>query len=121
MSEFIAVEGCKLKESAGQGTITITNQPSEKVKFDGKKAYKDKITFSISKYNGGAITNKDGTATGEIPAGSKKVKIKGSPACLENDVSATITVKGTTGNNQPATALITVKVQTAGQKKVKAE
>lgn len=121
----IAVDGCTLKESAGSGTITITNQPSSKVKCDGKGAYYDKIEFSISAYTGSNITNGDGTATGSISGGSSKVKIEGSAAVLEDDESATITVNGThpVGQNPkvPTTDSITVKVQKAGQSKVEAE
>jgi uncharacterized Zn-binding protein involved in type VI secretion len=119
----IAVDGCTLKESAGSGTISITNSPSSKVKCDGKGAYYDKIEIEISSYTGKNIINGDGSGSGSIKGGSKSVKIEGKPAVLEDDESETITVKGTkpgpNGSKIPTTDDITVKVQKAGQSKDK--
>ena len=120
----LAVDGCELKLSAGSGTRKITNQPSTKVKADGKGCYYGEIKFSISEYTGKNIINGDGRGSGSISGGSKHVKIEGKAAVLEDDESETITVSGTkpgpNGSQIPTTDNITVKVQSAGQSKVKA-
>ena len=120
----LAVDGCELKLSAGSGSRKITNQPSKKVKADGKGCYYGEIKFSISGYTGINIINGDGKGSGSIRGGSKHVKIEGKAAVLEDDESETITVSGTkpgpNGSKIPTTDNITVKVQSAGQSKVKA-
>ena len=119
------VSGCTLQLSAGTAvSINITNVPSEKVKCDNKKAYYDKIVFSINNYTGVNITNGDGMAQGcEILGSSQHCKIEGKKVVLEGDVSGNITVSGTQpapgGGSRPAQDIITVKVSNAGQNKVK--
>lgn len=120
----LAVDGCELKLSAGSGKISITNQPSTKVKADGKGCYYGKIEFSISGYTGTNIINGDGSGSGSISGGSKNVKIENKDAVLEDDESETVTISGTkpgpNGSKIPTTDDVTVKVQSAGQSKVKA-
>ena len=120
---YIAVQGCELKFQAGgnDSSISITGTPSTKVKADGKSVYKE-IKFSISGYNGQAITNSDGVGSGSIIATATKTKVEGNFVILEGDVSASITINGTMSTQsgpQPATAIEVVKVTKAGQTKVK--
>lgn len=120
----IAVEGCSLKFQNGGGpdtAISITGTTSTKVKADGKAVYKE-LKFSISGYNGQAITNSDGTGQGSIIATAQKVKVEGNAVILEGDVSASITISGSTttpSGKQDVTAVEIVKVTDAGQTKVK--
>ena len=122
----VAVNGCTLQLSAGTGNISITNAPSQKVKCDGKEAYKGQIQFSISNYMGTNIVNGDGQGSGSINGTSRCLKIEGAAAVLQNDTSETVTVIGTKPSSsgsgvEPATDSVTVKVSNAGQAKVKAE
>ena len=120
----ITVQGCSLKFQNGGGpdtAITITGTTSTKVKADGKAVYKE-LKFSISGYNGQAITNADGTGQGSIIASAQHVKVEGNAVILEGDVSASITISGTTttqSGKTPVTAVEIVKVTKAGQTKVK--
>ena len=121
--KYIAVEGCSLnfQVAGAQGTIKITGTTSNKVKADGKAVYKE-IKFDIKNYNGGAVTNADGTGTGSIIASAQHVKVEGNAVILEGDVSATITISGTTttqSGKTPVTTPDVVKVTAAGQTKVK--
>lgn len=121
----LVVKGCTLQLSAGTAQkIKITNDPSKKVKCDGKETYFDKIVFEIKNYTGTNITNGDGMAEGCIISGSaQSVFVEGGSALLENDESEEITVIGTQpapgGGSRPAQDIITVKVSNAGQSKVK--
>jgi hypothetical protein len=121
----IAVEGCSLEFQNGGGpntAISITGTTSTKVKADGKAVYKE-LKFSISGYNGQAITNSDGVGEGSIIATAQHVKVEGNAVLLEGDVSATITINGTTTppGSTPVAAVATeiVKITAAGQSKVK--
>ena len=119
----IAVEGCKLEFQNGGGpntAISITGTTSSKVKADGKPVYKE-IKFKISGYNGQAITNSDGTGEGSIIATAQHVKVEGNAVILKGDVSALITIYGSTttqSGKQDVTAFEIVKVTDAGQVKV---
>jgi hypothetical protein len=121
----IAVEGCSLEFQNGGGpntAISITGTTSTKIKADGKAVYKE-LKFSISGYKGQAITNGDGTGSGSIIATAQHVKVEGNAVLLEGDVSAAITINGTTtppgGSPSPAVATEIVKITAAGQSKVK--
>ena len=119
----ITVDGCKLEFQNGgtNDSISITGTTSTKVKADGKAVYKE-LKFSISGYNGQAITNKDGVGQGSIIATAQHVKVEGNAIILEGDVSASITINGTTTTSSgktPVTAVEIVKVTNAGQSKVK--
>ena len=121
----LTVKGCELELSAGEAQeVKITNDPSSKVKCEGKDAYFEKIVFSIKNYTGTNITNGDGMAEGCIILGTAQhTFIEGKSAVLKGDTSANITVVGTQpssgGGSQPAQDIITVKVSSAGQSKVK--
>lgn len=120
----ITVQGCTLKFQNGGGpdsAITITGTTSTKVKADGNAVYKE-LKFSISGYNGQAITNSDGTGQGSIKATAEHVKVEGNAVILEGDVSAQITISGSTttqSGKQDVTAIEVVKVTDAGQSKAK--
>lgn len=119
----IAVDGCELKFQAGgnDSSISITGTTSTKATADGKAIYKE-LNFSISGYNGQAITNSDGTGQGSIIATAIKTKVEGNAVILEGDVSASVTINGTTTTQSgtiPAVAIEIVKVTKAGQSKVK--
>lgn len=120
---YIAVKGCELKFQAGgtDSSISITGTESTKAKADGKAIYKE-LKFSISNYNGQAITNGDGVGSGSIIASATKTKVEGNAVILEGDESAQITINGTTTTQSgtvPVTAVEVVKVTKAGQSKVK--
>ena len=124
-TKYIVVEGCELKFQNGGGPNTAISinpqQVSTKVKAGGKGVYKT-LKFSISGYNGQAITNSDGTGNGSITATAQKCKAEGKFVILEGDVSASITISGTTttqSGKQNVTATEVVKVTKAGQDKVK--
>lgn len=119
MSEYVAVDGCELafKTSSFLGTITITNNPSDVVKCDGKNSFIGSISFSISGFNGGAITNKDGTGSGTIQGGASKCTSGNNPMVLEND-SVSVIISGTAGEGQskhPEVVNAEVYVKKAGQ------
>lgn len=125
MGKNIVVEGCQLIfQNGGLPTaISITpGQLSNKVKCDGRKAYKT-LNFTINGYLGGSITDGNGTGSGSINASSTKLKIEGNKAILEGDMSSTVTITGTNSTSGvPVTVTFPeiVKVQSAGQMKVKA-
>ena len=119
----IAVDGCTLEFQNGGNneSILITGTTSTKVKADGKAVYKE-LKFSISGYNGQAITNSDGTGQGSIIATAQHVKVEGNAVILKGDTSALITINGSTttqSGKQDVTAMEIVKVTDAGQTKVK--
>lgn len=119
----IAVDGCELKFQAGGNdeSISITGTTSEKATAEGKAIYKE-LKFSISGYNGQAITNSDGVGQGSIVSTAQKTFVEGNAVILEGDVSLKITINGTTTTQSgkvPVTAIEVVKVTKAGQSKVK--
>jgi hypothetical protein len=121
--KYIAVDGCKLEFQFGGNneSISITGVKSTKVFADGKAVYKE-INFSISGYNGQAITNHDGTGSGSIIASATKVFVEGKAVILEGDVSASIPINGSTttqSGRQDVTATEVVKVTKAGQTKTR--
>ena len=115
----IAVETWTYSFGAGAGSVSVTNQPSQKVKFDGKKAFYNNIAISISGYTGKGITG--GSGAGVISGSAQHVTIEGMPAVLEGDESLDIPITGTsTIYPYPVTTITdTVKVATAGQTKAK--
>lgn len=115
----IAVESWTYSFGAGTGSVSVTNQPSKKVKFDGKKAFYNSIQISISGYTGKGITG--GSGVGVIMGSAEHVNIEGMPAVLEGDESEEIPITGTSTTYPYPTLTIndTVKVLTAGQTKAK--
>ena len=52
----VAVESWNYSFGSGTGSVSVTNQPSNKVKCDGKKAFFDKIKLA---YNESFLENKE--------------------------------------------------------------
>ena len=123
MSEkAIAVDGCTLEPvSPATGTISINpDQASTEIFINDKGVYFKEIKFSVSGSNGGgSVTNNDGTGQGSIIAsGSDIISLPdGSLAVLEGDMSAEVTINGTSGDHS-ASGVIKVKVSSAGQSDV---
>lgn len=119
MSEYVAVEGCKLafKTSSFSGDISINSEPSKVVKCGGKNSFIGSISFNISGFNGGAITNKDGKGQGSIQGSTSKCTSGNNPMVLEND-SVSVIISGTAGEGQskhPESVKAEVYVKKAGQ------
>lgn len=113
---FVAVQGCALGFSAGSGSVTVTSVPSPRVKADGKGVFSGGLDFMVSGYSAPGISG--GTGAGTVPAGARKTKADGAPVVLAGD-SVTVPVSGSTQSGSPVTVQVTVKVQDAGQSKVK--
>ena len=115
----LAVETWSYSFGKGSGSVSVTNQPSNKVKCDGKKAFFNSIIISISGYTGQGITG--GSGAGAIMGGAQHTKIEGMPAVLEGDESQPILITGTSTvyPYNPMSVSDTVKVANAGQSKVK--
>ena len=118
----VAVEGCTVQVQApASGNVSITNTPYDKAKGGGNKAYREKISVSIS----GAVLGTCGGASGsgDINATATKGKIDGGKAVVRKDDQASITCNGTL-TVPPYSACsfsATVKVVNAGQTKAKAK
>lgn len=117
---YVATEDWEHKFSEGDGSVEVKNDPSLKVKCGGKKAFFDKIKVSIS---GFSIPNvlSNGSGSGEIKGSAQKLKIENMSAVLEGDESEDIAITGVNPAGQVTTKNVKIKVQSAGQTKVKAE
>lgn len=125
MGNNVAVQGCSLViSSGGSGPApSVTNSPSTVIFANGKGVFFDKIEFSVSGATAGDIANSDGHGTGSISGtGDYILDANGASAVLEGDESVEITINGTKPNpsgttppNVPASGVIKVKVQSAGQ------
>ena len=124
MLKNIAVQGCTLKLSQGTGNISITNDPSDDVKINGKGVYTS-MNFSISGFTGGEITVAgSGAGSGSINTTVQNVKVDGKPVLVKGDKSAEITINGqkpSGSGTDPASCIVTVEISDAGQDKVDAE
>lgn len=119
----VAVVGCTVTLSPGQGSKSITTQASAKVKADGKGIYFGPIDVSVSAYSDSIITvPSSGSGTITIRPTTQKVKVEGDYVILEGDSgSATISGKAQVGQSQiDVTSNVTAKIEVAGQTKVKA-
>ena len=119
----VAVVGCTVTLSPGDGNKQITTQASLKVKADGKGVYFGPIDVAVSGYSDTSITvSGSGSGTITIQPSSQKVKVEGDFVILEGD-SGTATISGMawSGDSQvPATSNVTAKIEVAGQTKVTA-
>ena len=119
----VAVVGCTVTLSPGEGNKQITTQASLKVKADGKGVYFGPIDIAVSAYSDSTITvSGSGAGTITIQPSAQKVKVEGKYVILEGDsgdamidgmaysVSSTVAVK----------SKVTAKIEVAGQIKVKA-
>ena len=119
----VAVVGCTVTLSPGEGMKQITTQASLKVKADGKGVYFGPIDVSVSGYSDGTITVPlSGSGTITIQPSAQKVKVEGKYVILEGDSgSAMISGKAQVGQTQvDVKSKVTAKIEVAGQVKVKA-
>ena len=121
--ENIAVVGCTVTLSPGEGNKQITTQASLKVKADGKGVYFGPIDVAVSGYSDENITvSESGSGTITIQPSAQKVKVEGDFVILEGDSgSALIDGMAYSGSSQIAVqSEVTAKIEVAGQVKVKA-
>ena len=119
----VAVVGCTVTLSPGEGNKQITTQASLKVKADGKGVYFGPIDVSVSGYSDSIITvSGSGSGTITIQPSAQKVKVEGKYVILEGDSgSAMISGKAQIGQTQvDVKSNVTAKIEVAGQVKVKA-
>lgn len=119
----VAVFGCTVTLSPGEGMKQITTQASLKVKADGKGIYFGPIDVSVSGYSDSVITVPgSGSGTITIQPSAQKVKVEGKSVILEGDSgSAMINGKAQQGQTQvDVQSNVTAKIEFAGQVKVKA-
>ena len=121
--ENIAVVGCTVTLSPGEGNKQITTQASLKVKADGKGVYFGPIDVAVSGYSDTNITvSESGSGTITIQPSAQKVKVEGDYVILEGD-SGTATINGMAWSGETQVAAqsdVTAKIEVAGQVKVKA-
>ena len=119
----VAVVGCTVTLSPGEGNKQITTQASLKVKADGKGVYFGPIDVAVSGYSDTSITvTGSGSGTITIQPSAQKTKVEGEYVVLEGDSGpAVINGMAWSGQTQvPATSEVTAKIEVAGQIKVKA-
>jgi hypothetical protein len=119
----VAVVGCTVTLSPGDGVKQITTQASLKVKADGKGVYFGPIDVAVSGYSDSVITVPlSGSGTITIQPSAQKVKVEGKYVILEGDSgSAMINGMAQQGQTQvPVQSNVTAKIEVAGQVKVKA-
>lgn len=119
----VAVVGCTVTLSPGDGIKQITTQASLKVKADGKGVYFGPIDIAVSGYSDSVITvSGSGSGTITIQPSAQKVKVEGDYVILEGD-NGTATINGMAWSGQTqieAQSNVTAKIEVAGQVKVKA-
>ena len=119
----VAVVGCTVTLSPGEGNKQITTQASLKVKADGKGVYFGPIDVAVSGYSDSTITvSESGSGTITIQPSAQKVKVEGKYVILEGDSGdAMIDGMAYSGSSQVAVqSKVTAKIEVAGQVKVKA-
>lgn len=119
----VAVVGCTVTLSPGDGIKQITTQASLKVKADGKGVYFGPIDVAVSGYSDSIITvSGSGSGTITIQPSAQKVKVEGDYVILEGD-SGTATINGMAWSGETqveAQSDVTAKIEVAGQVKVRA-
>ena len=121
--ENVAVVGCTVTLSPGDGNKEITTEASLKVKADGKGVYFGPIDVAVSGYSDSIITvSESGSGTITIQPSAQKVKVEGDYVILEGD-SGTAVINGMAWSGETqvsAQSNVTAKIKVAGQEKVKA-
>lgn len=121
----IAVQGCSIELSPPSTSpltvITVTTQPNNNMKCDGKGVYTGQISVSISAYGSETITDMNGAGPATIVSTAQYVKVDGQPVLLEGDEDNNCAISGTTGGQTAVTDIITVKISAAGQTSVAGE
>ena len=119
----VAVVGCTVTLSPGDGVKQITTEASRKVKADGKGVYFGPIDVAVSGYSDTVITVPlSGSGTITIKRSAQKVKVEGDFVILEGD-SGDAMIDGMAQQGQAQVAVkskVTAKIEVAGQVKVKA-
>ena len=119
----VAVVGCTVTLSPGEGNKQITTQASLKVKVGENGVYFGPIDVAVSGYSDTTITvSGSGSGTITIRPSAQKVKVEGDYVILEGD-SGTATINGMAWSGQTqveAQSEVTAKIEVAGQVKVKA-
>jgi hypothetical protein len=119
----VAVVGCTVTLSPGEGVAQISTQASLKVKVDGKGVYCGPIEVAVSGYSDSVITVPgSGSGTITIQPSAQKVKVEGKSVILEED-SGSAMIDGMAQQGQTQVAVksnVTAKIELAGQVKVKA-
>lgn len=119
----VAVVGCTVTLSPGEGIKQITTQASLKVKADRKGVYFGPIDVSVSGYSDSIITVPlSGSGTITIQPSAQKVKVEGKYVILEGD-SGSAMINGMAQQGQTQVSVqsnVTAKIEVAGQVKVKA-
>ena len=119
----VAVVGCTVTLSPGEGMKQITTQASLKVKADGKGVYFGPIDIAVSAYSDSTITvSGSGAGTITIQPSAQKVKVEGKYVILEGD-SGDAMIDGMAYSGSSTVAVkskVTAKIEVAGQIKVKA-
>lgn len=119
----VAVVGCTVTLSPGDGVKQITTEASLKVKADGKGVYFGPIDVAVSGYSDSIITvSESGSGTITIQPSAQKVKVEGDYVILEGD-NGTATINGMAWSGETQVAAqsnVTAKIEVAGQVKVKA-
>lgn len=119
----VAVVGCTVTLSPGEGNKQITTQASLKVKADGKGVYFGPIDIAVSAYSDSTITvSESGAGTITIQPSAQKVKVEGKYVILEGD-SGDAMIDGMAYYGSSTVAVkskVTAKIEVAGQIKVKA-
>lgn len=137
MSKLVAVQGCTIEyetdpSSTDLSLVATISDATTKASSGGNKAYKDKITITVS---AGSITLNEtpagaSTSTGTVPPGtieisgtSEKTSSEGDAFVLqddEGDATFVCTFTPTSGPNPiPVNVKITAKVTDAGQNVLK--
>lgn len=100
-------------------SINPSKQPSDSETIDGSGVYTSPLPIIISGYTDTSISG--GSGTGVINSSAQFNTIDGDLVMLEGD-NVDILVTGVKpGTDTPTTKTINVKIQSAGQDKVKAE
>ena len=119
----VAVVGCTVTLSPGEGVSQISTQASLKVKVGENGVYFGPIDVAVSGYSDTVITVPlSGSGTITIKPSAQKVKVEGDYVILEGD-SGDAMIDGMAQQGQAQVAVkskVTAKIEVAGQVKVKA-
>lgn len=120
MGKYIAVQGCTIQIiGTGAGNAQITSTPSTNFNADGKGVYTEPLTVMVSGYTASGFVQSS-PVSGNISSTALNVKSKGKKVMLEGDMLAELILPGTVSQATPIPSLpVSLKIQSAGQRKVK--
>jgi hypothetical protein len=123
-AELVAVDGLSLVDDNVSNTTTVAVTPgylpSEKVKAQGKGVYKKELQVTIA--SGSGIAGSCvlvAPVNGKIDPTAIKVKAEGELVMREQD-GATIDAQGQTPQGAPCNLSFNIRIDNAGQTKVRA-